>query len=74
MKALENRVRALFKLTPTQQWMIDHPNDEPCPKGVAQPKHGASHGGMRELTYRERMKLEADRAKPEAAIAEKRKP
>jgi hypothetical protein len=28
----EAQAEAAKKLSPTQQWMLDHPNDVPCPK------------------------------------------
>jgi hypothetical protein len=52
------------KISPTQQWMVDHPNDVPCPRGNASAwrrKRGLDKAGA------------ALRAKYEAAMAEKRR-
>jgi hypothetical protein len=51
------------KLSPTQQWMADHPDDVPCPRSNANAwrrKRGLDAAGS------------AIRAKYEAAMAEKR--
>jgi hypothetical protein len=59
------------KLSLTQQWMIDHPDDEPCPRNHSAAQRWRRKRGLERDPIKE-AKQEADRTKYEAAIAEKR--
>ena len=56
----------MAKLSATKQWMIDHPNDDPCPKSLAAAKAWRRKRGL------DAASIAALRAKYAAAMAEKR--
>jgi hypothetical protein len=59
------------KLSRTQQWMLDHPDDVPCPRDPMSARSWRIKRGLQQAPERE----VADRvqlAKYEAAMAEKR--
>jgi hypothetical protein len=60
------------KLSATKQWMIDHPDDEPCPLPQRSPNAAAAWRRKRDLDGPDRA-ANPQWAKYQAAMAEKKR-